>query len=415
VLAGAGRRAVPLAVLFLDLDGFKVVNDSLGHGTGDELLVAASRRLAACVRPSDTLARFGGDEFTVLLDRVGEPVDALSVAERLLAALRPPFTVDGREVFVTASIGIAVSIAEDSDPDELLRRSDIALYQAKAAGKARAMLFDPEMNARAKARLELETDLRHALERDELRVEYQPEVDLATGAVVGVEALLRWQHPRRGLLAPDEFIPLAEETGLILSVGEWVFREACRQARAWQAQAPEAPPLLLSVNLSAREFQCKELVEQVGVVLDETGLDPAGVRLEITESAMMHDIETTIGALRALKQLGVQLAIDDFGTGYSSLSYLRRFPVDCVKIDRSFIAALGQDDGTAAIVSAITALARALGVDVTAEGIETAGQLAQLQALGCRRGQGYLFSRSAPSDRISRLLRGGLSLAATTA
>ena len=401
-LARAARRTTRTAVLFLDVDGFKLINDSLGHGVGDHMLVTVGQRLITSLRPGDTVARFGGDEFTVLLEDIAEPGDALRVAERIIDGLRQPFSVEGRDIFITASIGITLSTARDTPAraGDLVREADIALYQAKAAGKARAVLFAPSMNTSAVERLDLATELRQAVARRELRVYYQPEVDLDTGAVVGMEALLRWQHPRHGLVGPADFIPLAEETGLIIPVGGWVLEEACRQARLWQALRPADPPLVVSVNLSARQLQQPDLVEQATRVLRETGLAPSALQLEITESAMMLDTESTIATLRALKEMGVRLAIDDFGTGYSSLSYLQRFPVDTLKIDRSFIKEVSCDPGAAAIVRAVTTLAHALGIEVTAEGIETEEQLARVRALRCDRGQGYYFSEPLPSDAL---------------
>jgi EAL domain-containing protein (putative c-di-GMP-specific phosphodiesterase class I) len=328
----------------------------------------------------------------------------------MLDALRPPFTLERREVFVAASVGIALRMpsAPELSSDELVREADIALYRAKAAGKARAVLFDPTMNARILERLELEGDLRRALERGELRLDYQPIVDLETGRVAEVEALLHWEHPERGLIAPLEFIPIAEEVGLIVPIGRWVLREACRQAQAWQARYPSERPLLMSVNVSAREFQQPDLIGQVAAVLDETGLAPACLRLEITESVLMDDAPATEATLRGMRALGVRLAIDDFGTGYSSLGYLQRFSVDTLKIDRAFVTPLDHDEQAGTIVRAVTALGHALGIEVTAEGIETAGHWARLRALGCDYEQGYYFARPVPSETMSRLLVTGL-------
>jgi diguanylate cyclase (GGDEF)-like protein/PAS domain S-box-containing protein len=408
-IADRSRRRRALAVMFLDLDGFKVINDSLGHGAGDELLVCAARRIVACLQPDDTLARFGGDEFTILTESRSGPRAARRVAERIIAALRAPFYLKGREICITASIGITLSrsATDPASPDERVREADIALYQAKAMGRGRAVVFDQSMNTRAVARLELESDLRRALEHGELLLHYQPEVHLDTGTIVGMEALVRWQHPQRGLLSPLEFIPIAEETGLILPIGHWVLVEACRQARSWQEQFPSSAALVVSVNLSARQFQHPGIVEQVRAVLRDTGLAASSLRLEITETLLMEDTPSIEATLCALRDLGVWLAIDDFGTGYSSLSYLRRFAVDTVKIDRSFIIPLDRDEGTVAIVRAIITLSHALGMDVTAEGIETGDQLARLRAVGCDRAQGFLFACPLVPAAMAALLAAG--------
>ncbi|MFN8558042.1 MAG: EAL domain-containing protein [Dehalococcoidia bacterium] len=408
-----------IAVLFLDLDRFKVINDSLGHAAGDTLLVTVAERLRASVRPGDSVARFGGDEFTVLLESIVDPRDAVRVAERILDALRRPVTLEGREVVVNGSIGLTLHgpgagrratdeppgpAADPTGPADLLREADVALYRAKAAGRSRVMVYDPAMSARAVEQLDLEADLRQALERQELRLVYQPMIDLITGRIRGMEALVRWFHPVRGLASPAEFIPLAEETGLILPMGRWVLAEACRQARTWQQRLPDGDGLVMSVNLSAREFQSPDLVAAVAATLLESGLDPACLELEITESALMDDAPATVQTLNALKTLGVRLALDDFGTGYSSLSYLRSFPVDRLKIDRSFISGLSSDDGIMSIVLAVTRLAHALGMEVTAEGIETAAQLACSKAVYADHGQGYYFSRPLDSELMTALL-----------
>jgi diguanylate cyclase (GGDEF)-like protein/PAS domain S-box-containing protein len=403
-LTRRGRRGTSVAVLFLDLDNFKVVNDSLGHRTGDQLLVHVADRLQLCLRPEDTIARIGGDEMAVLLEDIENAEEVAEVASRIQQRLRSPVRLENREVFTTVSIGIALSTPEHDHPGQLLRDADVALYRAKAQGKARYAIFDPGMDAQAMERLELETDLRHAVERGELRAYYQPIVDLATGRVCEVEALLRWEHPRRGMISPLQFIPLAEETGLIIEVGHWVLVEACRQALRWQIEHPTVPPLTVSVNLSVRQLQNPALVEEVAGVLAATGLDPATLRLEITESVVMEDAESTAETLRALKQLGIELAIDDFGTGYSSLSYLNRFSIDAVKIDRSFVAQIGKSPRDTTIVRAIIALASSLQLGVTAEGIESAEQLRQLRQLGCDRAQGYFLARPTPPDEILSLL-----------
>ena len=403
-LARMHRGHKPLAVLFLDLDHLKVVNDSLGHRVGDQLLTSVGERLQACLRPEDTVARFGGDEFVILLEEITDLIDAIRVAERIAERLQGPLTLEGYEVVTTASIGIVLSSSDYNRPDDLLRAADLAMYQAKNRGRARYEIFDPSLNERARQRLELGTDLRQAIERGEFRVYYQPVLALETGRISEVEALVRWEHPRRGLSLPGEFIPLAEETGLIVPIGQWVMEEACRQARVWQTRYPSDPPLVMCVNLSARQFQQPTLVEDVSRVLFQTGLDPASLMLEITESMVMEDEQSTLATLRKLKDSGVQLAIDDFGVGYSSLRYLKHFPVDNLKIDRVFIDRLGQDPVDEAIVRAVISVAKTLGLTVTAEGVETADQLAHVKALKCDRAQGFYFSRPLSSAAISELL-----------
>jgi len=397
------RRGEQLAVLFLDLDRFKVVNDSLGHGVGDQLLIGVSQRLAACLRPEDTIARLGGDEFAILLEDVKDERGPTSAADRLTGELQQPFVVEGREVVITVSIGIAMSTARRMTPEDILRDADLAMYHAKGKGKARYEVFDKSMNAPAQERMDLELDLRNAVARGEFVLHYQPVVELPTGRITEVEALVRWKHPQRGLLFPADFVGLSEETGLIVPLGRWVLHEACRQTRQWQLAAP-AMKLAISVNLSARQLQQPGLVEEIDAVLRETRLDPSALRLEITETVVMHDAPTTLAKLEALKALGVQLAIDDFGTGYSSLGYLKRFPVDTLKIDRSFVKGIGRDVEDSAIVRAVITVAKSLGLSVTAEGIETADQLDQLRTLGCDHGQGYFFAKPMTSDRVPALL-----------
>jgi diguanylate cyclase (GGDEF)-like protein/PAS domain S-box-containing protein len=404
----------PIGFILLDLDRFKVINESLGHAAGDRLLDLVGRRLSECLRPGDTVARFGGDEFAVLLDAVGDVNDALHVAERIEAELRAPFDLDGRDTFIAASMGIALGRSGSTQPGELLRDAEIALYRAKADVTTRHTLFEPGMNAAVAERLDLENDLRRAVERDQLRLHYQPLVDLGSGRIVGLEALVRWQHPTRGLVAPLSFIPLAEETGLILPIGRWVLETACRQAQAWQVAFPAEPPILISVNLSAQQFAGAELVDQVSAILTETGLQPACLELEITESVLMDESDAGVRALQALRDIGVKLVLDDFGTGYSSLSYLKHLPLDTIKIDRSFVGELTGDDANVAIVHAVISLAHGLGIDVVAEGIETAEQLARLRELGCDRGQGYYYAKPLPASGVAHLLRAGRPLGRRT-
>ncbi len=403
-LTRAQRRHEHLAVLFLDLDRFKVVNDTLGHSVGDQLLVEVSYRLGTALRPGDTVARLGGDEFGILLEDVADAETAETIAVRIEEGLGKPYPFEGRDVFVTASIGIALSSAKLASPEEILRDADLAMYHAKAKGKARHEVFDGSMGAPALDRMDLEMDLRSAISRHEFRLHYQPILRLDTGKIAEVEALIRWQHDKRGLLQPDDFIGLTEETGLIVPIGQWVLAEACKQARTWQTEYPSSPPLVMSVNLSAKQFQHPQLVEEITQALRETGLAPSCLKLEITESTVMHDAPATLAKLRELKELGVRLAIDDFGTGYSSLGYLKRFPVDTLKIDRSFVKGLSRESGDSAIVRAVVTVAKSLNMDVTAEGVETEGQLTELKALGCDQGQGFLFARPVSAERVAPLL-----------
>ena len=387
----ARRRADHLfAVLFLDLDRFKNINDSLGHTIGDQLLIAIARRVEGCLRPMDTVARLGGDEFAILLDGLEDFNVAIHVAERVQNELMQPFNLNGHEVYTTASIGIALSTTGYDHPDNILRDADIAMYRAKDNGKARYELFDTLMHTRAVALLKLENDLRRAIERQEFRVFYQPIVLLETDQIAGFEALVRWEHPERGLVSPDEFISLSEETGLITEIGQWVLHEACRQTRQWQIALQR--PLMVSVNLSGKQFVQANLIDQIKHILHDTDFDPRWLRLEITESVVMENAEAAASMLLQLRDLGAHLSIDDFGTGYSSLSYLHRFPVTTLKIDRSFITRMGEGDENSEIVRTIMTLASNLGMEVVAEGIETEEQLAQLRALKCEYGQGYLFS-----------------------
>lgn len=397
------RNDYLFAVLFVDLDRFKLVNDSLGHGVGDQLLVAISQRLNSCLRPGDVVARLGGDEFTILLDDIRDVNDATRVAERVQIELKEPFVFEGHEVFTSASIGIALSTAAHERPEYFLRDADTAMYRAKARGKARYEMFDEGMHARAVAQLRLETDLRRALEREELRVRYQPIVVLESGQIIGFEALVRWQHSERGLIAPKEFIPIAEETGLILPIGRWVMETACRQTRTWIEQFPEQPLLSVSVNVSAKHFQQPDLVAQVLEVLKDSGLPAPNLKLEITESMLMDEPDSHVTMIRELRKAGIQVLIDDFGTGYSSLSYLQRFSVDTLKIDRSFLMEGGAGDGWD-IVETIITLAEDLGVNVIAEGVETEEQTARLKELRCGHAQGYLFREPVDAETATALL-----------
>lgn len=392
------------AVLFLDLDRFKVINDSLGHLLGDQLLIGIASRLKVCLRPTDTVARLGGDEFTILLEDIETISDAIRIAERVKEELSLPFQLDGQEVFTSASIGIALSATGYDQPEDLLRDADIAMYRAKSQGSTRYEIFNPEMHVRAVALLQLETDLRNALERQEFRLHYQPIVSLLTGKTIGFEALIRWQHPQHGLQNPAEFIAAAEEAGLIARIDQWVIRVACSQLRQWQLQLPATSPLIISVNLSGKQFTQPNLIEQINQILQETGLDASCLRLEITEGAIMDGAESATAMLLQLRELGVQLSIDGFGTGYSSLGRLHRFPINGLKIDRSFVSRMGIEEGNSEIVETIVTLAHKLGVDVTAEGLETAEQLAQLRALQCEYGQGNFFSQPLDSEAAEALI-----------
>jgi len=387
----------------VDLDRFKMVNDSLGHTSGDQLLVAISQRLSSALRPGDIVARLGGDEFTILLDDMREVHDATRVAERVQSELKEPFDLSGHEVFTSASIGIALSTAGHDLPEYLLRDADTAMYRAKSRGRARYEMFDEAMHARAVAQLRLETDLRRALERDEFIVRYQPIVELKSSRVIGFEALIRWMHPERGMVPPADFISIAEETGLIIPIGQWVLRTACAQTADWLKRFPENGNLSISVNLSARHFQQPDLVQQILSVLGETGLPAQNLKLEITESMLMDDPESHKTMIRDLRTAGVQVQIDDFGTGYSSLSYLQRFSVDTLKIDRSFI---NSREGTETwdIVQTIISLARDLGVNVIAEGVETEEQTQRLKDLNCDQAQGFLFREPVDPESVEALL-----------
>jgi diguanylate cyclase (GGDEF)-like protein/PAS domain S-box-containing protein len=396
------RRGGGTALLFIDLDRFKLVNDSLGHPVGDRLLAAVAERLRGAVREGDTVARLGGDEFAVLLDGAPGAEGARRTAETIHRALCAPVPLDGFEVFTSASIGIAVSGAGADGPDALLRGADAAMHRARAAGPGRCEVYDGAMHARALARLRMETDLRRALDRGEVTAHYQPIVSLATGRVCGVEALARWRHPERGWVRPDEFVPAAEETGLILDLGRVVLAEACRRAGGLSAAHPGG--LHVSVNLSVKQLAQADLVEQVRRTLDESGMDPARLRLEVTESVLVENPAAAAATLERLRALGPRVLMDDFGTGYSSLSALHRLPLDGLKVDRSFVQAMGQDGRAGQVVASVLALARGLGLEVVAEGIERPDQLAGLRLLGCDAGQGFLFSPAADADALRDLL-----------
>ncbi|MEX1104508.1 MAG: EAL domain-containing protein, partial [Dehalococcoidia bacterium] len=406
-LTTARHRGEHVAVLFFDIDRFKVLNDTLGHGAGDRLLVVFARRLSAMVQGNRLFARLAGDEFILLVQGRSAEAEAIAVADSILEALKRPLIVHGREMFVTCSIGIAVSDNTDTST-ELLRKADIALYRAKARGRARYSLYDPDYDENSVDKIDLDSALRRAIERRQLLLHYQPEVNLTTGDVVGMEALLRWNHPHRGILSPKDFISLAEETGEILNIGQWVLEEACSQASKLIARVgPQASDLVVSVNLSADEFRQEHLVDDVARSLKQAGLSPGNLRLEITESILMDPMSTPLETLAELRNVGVRLAIDDFGTGYSSLSYLQRLPVDTLKIDQSFVGSLGLDERTFPIIRAIVQLGEALKMEVTAEGIETIYQLEQLRAAGCPAGQGHYFSPATDEKTVQKLLQKG--------
>jgi predicted signal transduction protein with EAL and GGDEF domain len=417
---------INFAVLFIDLDRFKVVNDSLGHLAGDLLIAEVAARFMASLRQtdivsrpnamppisdkaglpenSDTLARLGGDEFTILLDDLGSLSDAVRVAERILGALAKPFLLNGQEAYVGASIGIASSATPYATADEVMRDADLAMYRAKALGKGRYEVFDQTMHTVAVQRLALESDLRRALQHDEFVLHYQPIVNLRDEAVTGFEALVRWQRPGHGLVYPGDFIEVAEDTGIILFLGMWVLREACRTVRRWHLDFPREKPLTISVNISARQFAQPDLVRQIRRIIDETGIQPTSLRLELTESVTMANAERAISVLESLRDLGIRISIDDFGTGYSSLSYLHRLPLDVLKIDRSFVTQMNDANEGLQIVNTIMHLAQNLDMEVIAEGVETEAHVKKLRALGCANGQGYFFSRPVPEATIRKLL-----------
>ncbi|MDH5551532.1 MAG: EAL domain-containing protein, partial [Gemmatimonadota bacterium] len=392
------------AVLFLDLDRFKVVNDSLGHDTGDRLLKGVAQRLERCLRPGDVVARLAGDEFCILVDGIENIGDATRVAERVQEELRAPFVLNGHRVFATASIGIATSTTGNARPENLLRDADTAMYRAKSSGRGRIEVFDAKMHERAMYVLQVESDLRTALEENRFRLVYLPVVSLETRRIMGFEALLRWDHPERGTVSPAEFVPVAEETGVIVALGLWVLRTACRQFTSWLERHPLDDSFSISVNLSSKQLQQVDFVEQLEAILRETRMSPSRLKLEVTETVLMNDPDFSTEVVRRLDKLGVQIQIDDFGTGYSSLSYLNRLRVDTLKIDRSFIKSLGEPGERATIVQAIIRLARDLGIHVIAEGVETSEQLDSLRTLECEHGQGFLFSQPVDGERALTLL-----------
>ncbi len=397
-----------VAVLFLDLDHFKRINDSLGHDMGDLLLKAVAERLSSCVRAGDTVARIGGDEFTIVLADVAQAEDVPKVGQKIIDTISRPFSLMGQEFFITISMGISIFPNDGQDAQILVKNAYAAMYRAKEQGRNHYQYYSPAMNVRTLERLALESNLRHALARKELLLYYQPRVDLETGRITGVEALLRWQYPDLGLVSPSQFVPLAEETGLIIPIGEWVLRTACAQNKLWQSMG--LSPVRVAVNLSARQFEQRNLVETIGRVIKETGLDPNYLELELTEGLIMKNPEITIATLRSLHEMGIQVSIDDFGTGYSSLSYLKRFPIHALKIDQSFVRDIIIDPDGTVIVTAIILLAHSLKLKVIAEGVETQDQLDFVRSLKCHEIQGYFFSKPLPSEEMTRLLTIGKHL-----
>jgi len=397
----AKRHQRALAVMFLDLDRFKNINDTLGHDLGDALLQDFAQRLCHCLREGDTVARLGGDEFTILLEDMADVSDTTSLAEKILGALSAPFILDSQELFVTTSIGISVYPDDGHDVRTLLKNADTAMYRAKDLGRDNCKFYSAEMSTLTHTRLTLETQLRRALERNEFKLHYQPQIDSTSGAIIGAEALLRWHHPERGLISPADFIPLLEDTGMIIPVGEWVLRTACKQASMWQDSG--IPPICMSVNLSTRQLDTPDFAAFVSQALRDTGLGPEYLELEITESMLIQNAEKTIEIMRAIKETGVSFAMDDFGTGYSSLSYLKRFPIKTLKIDRAFVSNMTEDSDDEAIVKTIIAMAHTLNLEVIAEGVETAEQVALLQKHACRLMQGYYYSKPQPADEFASL------------
>jgi len=401
-LIKAQRNNDRAAVMFLDLDRFKVINDTLGHSIGDLLLQEVAARLTGCVREGDTVSRLGGDEFVILLPELRDAEDAYLVAQKLLAAAALPFEEHGHELHISASIGISFYPDDGASAEMLMKNADVAMYRAKEMGRNNYQFYRADMNARSFERLAMETSMRRALEREQFELYYQPRYELPDGRIVGVEALIRWHHPDLGLVAPAQFIPLAEEAGLILPIGEWVLRAAATQGKAWQQAG--IPPLFMAVNVSARQFRQADFAGKVGQILQDTGFDPCWLELELTETTLMSHAEENVESLNRLKAMGIRIAIDDFGTGYSSLSYLKRLPVDILKIDRSFVSDVTVNLDDAAIVEAIIAMARSLGLNVVAEGVETAEQSKFLQARKCDEMQGYYYSKPLPADQLLQRL-----------
>jgi diguanylate cyclase (GGDEF)-like protein len=403
-LAELHRRPATVAVIFADLDRFKLINDSLGHGAGDRLLVVVAERLRSTLRRQDAVARLGGDEFAILCHDISDEAALVAIARRFAEVVRQPLTIEGREIQVSTSLGIALTSDTAASPAQLMRDADVAMYRAKERGGDRCEVFDSSMHQRAVKRLEMESELRVALGRQQFRLVYQPEVCLTTGTIVGVEALLRWDHPAQGPIPPQEFIPVAEDTGLIVPLGAWVIQEACRQAERWRHELPGRPRLRIRVNLSPRQLSDPDLIDIIAGALADTDTDPSQLDLELTESAIMGDLEWTIASLWTLKDLGLRLSVDDFGTGHSSLSHLKNFPVDTLKVDRSFVKNLGQAAIDSALLASIVDLAHVLGLSVTAEGVEHQTQLEDLKRFGCDTAQGYLLAHPLAPDAVTELL-----------
>jgi diguanylate cyclase (GGDEF)-like protein len=408
-IVAMGKRNHRIGVLFVDLNRFKIINDTLGHQTGDMLLSQAAKRIRGAARQGDTVARIGGDEFAILFEDLSNLSDVVLVSDLIKSVIEEPFTLGGEECYIGCSQGLAISNRLDIKPNEILRDAEVAMYRAKSRGSQAIEIYDQTMNEQTRGRLKLESEMRRGLPRNEFFVYYQPLIDIPTGKIYGWEALARWKHPERGLVAPVEFINIAEETGLIMALGSWVLDESCRQAKIWQDKFPAYSESVMSVNLSMRQFQQPNLTEKIMGILEKHGLEPHYLKLEITESTAMKDATSTFGIMSALKALKIHLAIDDFGTDYSSLSYLKRLPVDTLKVDKSFIDGLGLDHESTAIVQAIISLAKSLELQVTAEGIENAEQLTLLRELGCDIGQGYLFSRPVPPEEAEKMLEKNIS------
>ena len=403
----ARRQGRQLAVMFMDLDQFKHINDSLGHALGDQLLQSVAQRLVGCVRQSDTISRQGGDEFVLLLPYIEQAEDAALSAQKILTALALPHRIDRHDLHISVSIGISIYPDAGQDAETLIKNADTAMYYAKESGRNNYKFFEQSMNTRAVQRQSMEVSLRRALERGEFVSYYQPKVNLQSGAIVGVEALIRWQHPERGLLLPAQFVPIAEDCGLILPIGRWMLRAACEQARTWLQAG--LPPIIIAVNTSALEFRAYDFLENIRTTLTDTGVEPCYLELELTESILMRDAKSTDAVLRALADLGVKLAIDDFGTGYSSLSYLRQFPIDTLKIDQSFVSRMTRNPDDATIVKAVIAMGKSLKQRVIAEGVETPEQYEFLLSQGCDEGQGHYFGRPVPAEEFAELLGNGIS------